>query len=69
MFDDTTYEPHRLMYWPSTSANAEYVFQYQDEPWLDPDTVLARYPLERPLTAGVRQQRKRRNKETHEKPE
>lgn len=44
MFDDTTYEPHRLMYWPSTSSNGEYVFHFQDEPWLDPDQVLARYP-------------------------
>lgn len=43
-FDDTTYEPHRLMYWPSTSADGEYIFRLADEPWLDPDTVLARYP-------------------------
>ena len=34
MFDDTTYEPHRLMYWPSTSSDG-YIFRYQDEPWLD----------------------------------
>lgn len=43
-FDDTTYEPHRLMYWPSTSSDGEYVFRLADEPWLDPDSVLARYP-------------------------
>ncbi len=43
-FDDTTYEPHRLMYWPSTSSDGEYVFKLADETWLDPDTVLARYP-------------------------
>ena len=43
-FDDTTYEPHRLMYWPSTSADGEYVFKIQDGPWLDPDEVLAKYP-------------------------
>lgn len=43
-FDDTTYQPHRLMYWPSTAADGEYVFHYSDEPWLDPDTILARYP-------------------------
>lgn len=23
-FDDTTYQPHRLMYWPSTSNDAEF---------------------------------------------
>jgi predicted P-loop ATPase len=42
-FDDTTYEPSRLMFWPSTSSDGEYVFKVQDEPWLDPDEVLARY--------------------------
>lgn len=42
-FDDTTYQPHRLMYWPSTSSNGEFVFKYLDEEWLDPDEVLARY--------------------------
>jgi putative DNA primase/helicase len=42
-FDDTTYEPHRLMYWPSTSADEEYLYEFQDGPFLDPDTVLNRY--------------------------
>lgn len=42
-FDDTTYEPSRLMYWPSTSADGDYVFKLQDEEWLNPDDVLARY--------------------------
>lgn len=42
-FDDTTYEPCRLMYWPSTSKNAEYVFKYVDGPWLCADEVLASY--------------------------
>ena len=43
-FDDTTYQVHRLMYWPSTSSDGEFVFNVQDEPWIDPDTVLQRYP-------------------------
>ncbi|MCL5292557.1 MAG: virulence-associated E family protein [Actinobacteria bacterium] len=42
-FDDTTYQPHRLMYWPSTSCDGEYVFQVLDAPWLDPGAALARY--------------------------
>ena len=42
-FDDTTYEPSRLMYWPSTSKDAEYVFEYQDGPWISADAVLASY--------------------------
>lgn len=42
-FDDTTYSPCRLMYWPSTSLDGEYVFEYHDAPFLDPDEVLATY--------------------------
>ena len=42
-FDDTTYQPHRLMYWPSTSSDGEYVYKFQDGPFLDPDTILDRY--------------------------
>ena len=64
MFDDTTYEPHRLMYWPSTSADGDYIFHYQDESWLDPDMVLARYPDWKdpsywPESSRVQQQRKK----------
>ena len=43
-FDDTTYQPSRLMYWPSVSSDGTYLFRYYDNPWLDPDDVLARYP-------------------------
>jgi hypothetical protein len=42
-FDDTTYEPCRLMYWPSTSKDGEYVFEYQDGSWLSADKVLSSY--------------------------
>ena len=41
--DDTTYDPCRLMYWASCSIDAEYVFEYNDGPFLDPDDVLATY--------------------------
>ena len=43
LFDDTTYEPHRLMYWPSASRDAEYRYFVSDGPWLDPDEQLMRY--------------------------
>ena len=43
LFDDTTYEPSRLMYWPSTSADGEFVFRDVAGEILDPDVVLARY--------------------------
>lgn len=42
-FDDTTYEPSRLMYWPSTPADGEFVFQEKDGELLDPDQYLSRY--------------------------
>ena len=31
------------MYWPSTPENGEFVFQYSDAPFLDPDEVLNTY--------------------------
>lgn len=43
-FDDTTYQPSRLMYWGSVSRDGEYLFHYEDLPWLEADKVLARYP-------------------------
>ena len=43
LFDDTTYEPARLMYWPSTSANGEFFYQTMDGCAIDPDACLARY--------------------------
>lgn len=42
-FDPTTFEPARLMYWPSTPEDGEFFFHYADEPFLDPDEVLDTY--------------------------
>lgn len=42
-FDDTSYQPQRMMYWPSTSQDGEYIFKYTDAPMLNPDDVLATY--------------------------
>lgn len=43
LFDDTTYEPSRLMYWPSTSADGEFFFRDIPGTFLNPDSVLERY--------------------------
>ena len=43
LFDDTTYEPSRLMYWPSTSCDGVFLFREIKGEFLDPDNVLARY--------------------------
>ena len=54
LFDSSTYEPSRLMYWPSAPADIEYVFvQGEGEP-VDADKVLGSYtdwrnPVEWPL--------------------
>jgi len=42
-FDDTSYQPQRVMYWPSTSSDGEFVFDHVDAPLLDPDAVLGTY--------------------------
>lgn len=56
LMDDTTYEPHRLMYWPSASIDAPYVYEEEDGPWLDVDEQLSRYkdwrdPSEWPISS------------------
>ena len=43
LFDDTTYEPSRLMYWPSTSSDGEFIFQEIKGELLKPEDVLALY--------------------------
>ncbi|HCJ4522307.1 TPA: VapE domain-containing protein [Listeria innocua] len=43
LFDDTTYEPERLMYWPSTSRNGVFVYEEKDGSLLDPDVFLNKY--------------------------
>lgn len=42
-FDDTTYQPQRVMYWPSTSQDGEFFFDSLDGDFLDADEVLATY--------------------------
>ncbi len=42
-FDDTTYEPSRLMYWPSTSSDGIFEFNYMDTEWLNTEEYLNRY--------------------------
>lgn len=43
LFDDTTYQPSRLMYWPSTSKDGVYLFEVQEGPILDPQEILDTY--------------------------
>lgn len=51
LFDDTTYELPRLFYWPSTSKDADFVFDYQDGPACDVDAILSQYVDYRDVSA------------------
>lgn len=44
IFDDTTFQPTRLMYWPSHSIDSQPYFYSYDAEFLDPDEVLSEYP-------------------------
>lgn len=43
MADPTTFEPSRLMYWPSCSLDSSYVYHYADKPLANADSLLATY--------------------------
>ena len=43
-FDDSTYQPTRLMYWPSNCSDVEPYFWSIDAPILKADDILAEYP-------------------------
>lgn len=43
LFDSTTFETHRLMFWPSTPKDKEYYYRSQVGPWVDVDELLGSY--------------------------
>ena len=43
MADPTTFEVCRLMYWPSCSADSEYVYEVKDAPFISADFLLSTY--------------------------
>lgn len=48
--DACSYRAHQLMYWPTTPANGEYVFERFQGDFLDPDKYLADHPEWRDCT-------------------
>ncbi len=42
-FDESTFEPARFMYYPSTSKDAEYLYHYNKAKPIDIDSILATY--------------------------
>lgn len=43
LFDASTFDVNRLMFWPSVSSDSEYYFKYQDGPFLEADYILGLY--------------------------
>lgn len=43
LFDNTTFETNRLMFWPSNPKDVPYYFRFQDGPWVDVDEILSEY--------------------------
>lgn len=44
MFDECSFIPHQLMYWPTCPSNGEYICEFFDGEVLDPDAILAAHP-------------------------
>lgn len=58
MFDDTTFEVHRLMYLPTRLLDQEPQFWLKDAPILKPDDILAQYDDWRDVSQWARSKRK-----------
>ena len=43
-FDECSYQPNQLMYWPSCPQNGVFVYKDVEKDWLDPDVILAAHP-------------------------
>lgn len=43
LFDDSTFQASRLMYWPSCPRDGEYVFLRQEGLWIDGKAILKKY--------------------------
>ena len=43
-FDECSYLPNQLMYWPSTPSNGNFIYKEVDKDWLNPDDILAAHP-------------------------
>ncbi len=44
MFDECSFIPHQLMYWPTCPSNGEYICEFFDGEVLDPDVILGAHP-------------------------
>ncbi|MCY1152664.1 MAG: hypothetical protein OWP43_09645 [Sphaerochaetaceae bacterium] len=50
MFDECSYRPHQLMYWPTTPSNGVFIFKEVNKVWFNPDLFLTSFPNWRDCT-------------------
>ena len=43
-FDECSYLPNQMMYWPSIPTDGNYIYKETTGPWLNPDEILAAHP-------------------------
>ncbi len=43
-FDECSYLPNQLMYWPSMPSDGAFLYKEGTGPWLDPDKLLSQHP-------------------------
>jgi predicted P-loop ATPase len=43
-FDECSYLPNQLMYWPSTPSNGTFIYKEVDKDWINPDDILTAHP-------------------------
>lgn len=43
-FDECSYQPNQLMYWPSTPSNGVFVYKETNGGWINPDDILSAHP-------------------------
>lgn len=43
-FDECSYKPNQLMYWPTTPSNGEFICKVTEGEWLNPDDILSAHP-------------------------
>ena len=68
-FDECSYRPHQLMYWPTTPSNGEYICEVVTGDWLNPDEYLSAHPNWKDCSLLPTSSRESVVRQTSEKPQ
>ncbi len=60
-FDNSTHEPHRLMYWPSTCDDGDYYYKHVEGAWIVPEDIMGLYKDWRDIGSWPRSHRDKEN--------